>query len=78
MSVKTIPAQDKLILEINNGDRENLEKVLKKWNFKDEESFIRFVSSILLDTQDNAIYIQRNFAPTKVSPALHLLKENAE
>lgn len=73
MSVKTSKTPENITLVIDNGDRENMNKVLAKWNFKDEESFIRFVTSILLDTQDNAIYIQRNFAPTKVTPAPHLL-----
>ena len=77
MSVKTTKTTENMTLVIDNGDRENMDKVLSKWQFKDEESFIRFVTSILLDTQDNSIYIQRNFAPAKVTPAPHLLTSEA-
>jgi hypothetical protein len=78
MSVKATASTENLTLVIDNGDRENLTKVLSAWNFKDEESFLRFVSSIMLDTQEKAIYIQRNSAPMRVSPAPNLLATGKE
>ena len=50
----------KLFLEIDNGDLDKMEEVLKKWNFKDEQSFWRFSLSILIETEDKALWIKTN------------------
>ena len=41
-----------LILELDNGDRKIFESVKKDWNFKDEESLVRFAIAILSKSSD--------------------------
>ena len=64
----------KLFLEIDNGDLDKMEEVLTKWNFKDEQSFWRFSLSILIETEDKALWIKTNGEPTPVAPARHSIK----
>jgi hypothetical protein len=50
---------DKEVLElaIDNGDKEKLEQALKKWQYKDYQSLLRFTTSVLLVTQDKSLWI---------------------
>jgi hypothetical protein len=47
MAVKSEIKENKLILTLDNGEKKVFEEVRKKWNFKDEQSLIRFALSIL-------------------------------
>jgi hypothetical protein len=48
---------DILELAIDNGDKEKLDQALKKWQFKDYQSLLRFATSVLLLTQDKSLWI---------------------
>ena len=50
---------DKEVLElaIDNGDKEKLDQALKKWQFKDYQSLLRFTTSVILVTQDKSLWI---------------------
>lgn len=78
MAVISTKKDNKLVLEIDNGDLTKMEEVLRKWNFKDEQSFLRFSVSILLETEGKSLWIKANGEPTSVIPAQHSLKENNE
>jgi hypothetical protein len=41
-----------LTLVLDNGDRKIFESVKKDWNFKDEESLVRFAIAILSKSSD--------------------------
>ncbi len=78
MSVKIIndsASKDVLELAIDNGDKEKLEQVLNKWNFKDYESLLRFAASILLSSEDNTVSIRIKSAIQEVAPADNLLRK---
>jgi phosphopantothenate synthetase len=66
--------KDKLLLEFDNGDLEKFDQVLKEWNFKDEQSLLRFAVSIMLTTEKQIIYVNKNEAPAAVVPSAMLLK----
>ncbi len=78
MAVVKKQENDKLVLEIDGDDKQKIDDVMTKWKFKDHQSFLRFISSILLDTQDNSMYLKTDSGIVKVSPATHLLKDAAE
>jgi hypothetical protein len=76
MSVKSKQQGDKLTLEIDNGDLTKMQEVLRHWNFKDEQSFLRFYLSILLETQDRELWIKSNGALVQIKPVESLLGGN--
>ena len=41
-----------LILALTGGDRQKFKEALSKWKFKDEQSMMRFVVSVLLLNED--------------------------
>lgn len=75
MAISQTDINDTLTLTINNGDRETLQRILETYNFRNYESFLRFVSSIMTDAQDRTLFILRDSVPMKVSPAQHLLNQ---
>jgi hypothetical protein len=78
MAVREIPTEEKekLRLEIDNGELYSIKEVIKKWNFKDIQSFLRFSISLLLKTERTLLYIDVNGSPEGRIPAKHLLKES--
>lgn len=74
MAVISKEIDNKLILEIDNGDKTKLEEIMESWNFKDIQSFWRFSLSILLATEDKGLWIQANGQPRKIAPDDSLLK----
>jgi len=42
-----------LFLGLSNSDLEALEQAIKKWDFKDEESFLKFVIAIMIKSGDD-------------------------
>jgi len=78
MAVREIPTdeKEKLCLEIDNGELYSIKEVIKKWNFKDIQSFLRFSVSLLLKTERPVLYIDINGSPEGRIPAKHLLKES--
>jgi hypothetical protein len=77
MSVKSIYNTDELILTLDNGDKKKFEEVLKEWNFKDEESLIRFFVSIAKESNDKKTiaFKDSNNSLNEVTPASHLVKD---
>jgi hypothetical protein len=75
-TMAVIPTQtdNKLTLSIDNGDLTKMEEVLEKWGFKDIQSFWRFSVSILLETEDKALWIKAKGEAVAVAPAKHSLK----
>ena len=69
---------NKLVLDINNGELTKLKEVIEKWKFKDEQCFMRFVISILLESEQNSIGIWENGNLTLVEPAIHSIKESKQ
>jgi hypothetical protein len=76
MAVREIATdeKEKLCLEIDNGKLYSIKEVIKKWNFKDIQSFLRFSVSLLLKTERSVLYIDVNGTPERRIPAKHLLK----
>jgi hypothetical protein len=74
MAVKELIEDNKLVLELDNGDLKKFQEVLGRWNFIDSQSLIRFVISLMLLTQRNILYIDINKLPEGRVPASHLLK----
>ncbi len=78
MSVQTKEAGNKLILELDNGDKTKIEEALKKWNFKDMQSLLRFSVSVLLETEDKALWIKSNGESTLIAPAKNSIRGDNE
>ncbi|MDR1926874.1 MAG: hypothetical protein LBQ13_04340 [Endomicrobium sp.] len=75
MAVKEIKQEDKLVLELDNGDLEKFKETIKKWNFIDSQSLLRFAISLMLKTERNVLYIDINNKPEGRIPADHLIKQ---
>lgn len=75
MSVTATDKNEKLILELDNGDRSKLKEVIERWNFKDEQSFLRFTISMLLCTEDKVLWIKENGDLVQILPPQHSIKE---
>lgn len=74
MAVISIRKDNKLTLEIDNGDYTKMEEVLKRWNFKDEQALWRFTISLLLETEDKSLWMKSEGQPISIAPAEHSLK----
>lgn len=74
MSVKSETVGDILRLELDNGDRDKLEKAMDKWGFKDHQSLLRFSVSMLLENQGSSFFIKEKDQPVEVAPSKDLLK----
>ena len=66
MAVIPTRQDTKLILEINNGDLTKMEEVIEKWHFKDFQSFLRFSTSILLETEDRTLWMKEKGEPIRI------------
>lgn len=74
--VKTIKENNKLILEFDNGDLEKIEQTMKKWNFKDYQSFTRFAVSTLLLVEDNNLSIKLDGMVKNIVPPANFRKSS--
>ncbi len=78
MAIKKISNDSKagkIILEIDNGDLEALQKIMEEWKFVDEPSVLRFALAVLTKAKDNAVYVTENGKKVALSPADSLLKK---
>lgn len=76
--IKKIPEQstaEKLALSLDNGDFKALKDVQKKYNFKDEESLLRFALVTLLRAEKNTVYIDEGGEKVGLQPNSSLLAE---
>ena len=78
MAVISTKEENKLILELSNGDLVNLKDVLRRWNFKDEQSLLRFLLSILMETQDKELWIKSDDELIAIAPVEHSLNPNEQ
>ena len=69
---------DKFSLEFTNGDIEKFNEVMKKYNFKDAQAFIRFATSVLLVAQDGEIKIKKSNEFVNVKPIDDLLNKEQQ
>ncbi len=75
MAVKGRVEGQKLLLEVDNGDFTKLEEVMKKWAFKDYQSFLRFAISLLILNEEKSVSIKVDGKQQTFAPASDLLKE---
>ncbi len=75
MAVKDHMKNDKLQLDIDNGDLVKLKQALEKWSFKDYQSLIRFSVSVLLLAEDKSISIKLKGIQKEIQPAPEILKQ---
>ena len=77
MSVKKIVDNaDKITLEFDNGDKLKLQEIMDSWNFKDEESLLRFAMVVFSSSVDKRTlaYISKD-GLQKVQPVDDLMKQ---
>lgn len=65
---------EKLFLELDNGDKKKFQQLLNDWNFKDEQALLRFAMSVMLETTDKTLTITKENGDIKVVPADDYLK----
>jgi hypothetical protein len=75
MAVESKTENGKIVLEIDNGDKEKIDALMRKWRFSDHQSFMRFITSVLTDTKGTSIYMESDSGAVRVYPAAHLLEE---
>ena len=77
--IKTDEDNNQIVLKLDNGDKQKFEQALKEWNFKDEQSILRFVVSLLLESDDKrSLAILKDGQSSSFAPADHLLKSKNE
>jgi len=64
---------DGLILVLTNGDRAALDQAISRWNFKNAESFLKFVVAVMLKAEGNKIFIQVEGNQAGITPNETLL-----
>lgn len=78
MAVVATQEGKKLKLELDNGDLIKFQQVIKEWNFRNEQAFLRFVVSLLIETEGKELWMKSNGEITKVAPADHSIEKNHE
>jgi hypothetical protein len=77
MAIKDTKEGEILTLKIDNGDLKKFDEILKKWKFKDYQSFLRFAASLFILNEDHSISIKMNGQLTEIQPVADLLvKDN--
>lgn len=75
MAIKRIEDKDgKLTLEFENGDREKFLSLIESWNFKDDQSILRFMMSILGVSIDNTVALNKKDGIKLAQPSDEYLK----
>jgi len=74
MSVQSKKEKDKLIIELDNGELREFEKVMDKWHFRDYQSLMRFAISLLVLNENKSFPIRIDNESTDIMPAAHLIK----
>jgi len=75
MAVKSKKNENNLILELDNGDLTKLDAAMEKWHFKDYQSLLRFVVSMLILNETTSFTLQMDNRQQDVVPSADLLKE---
>lgn len=62
MAIKKLPSEihaaSSVALNFDNGDYEVLNTIKKQWNFKDEESLLRFALAILYKAGEHSVSVK--------------------
>ena len=74
MAVKATEEENKLILEIDNGEFSKIKEVLEKWSFKDYQCLLRFMISLLVVNESKSFRITVKGSPEDIVPAPELIK----
>ena len=64
----------KLSFSFDNGDFQALKNAIEQYNFKNEEALFRFALFILLQAENNNVFIEQNGLKKQVSPNPSSLK----
>jgi hypothetical protein len=64
---------DGLFLGLNNGDKAAIEDAVKRWNFKDAESLMKYVLAVLIKTEDGKLIGHVAGSQIVLAPSDHLL-----
>lgn len=79
MAIKRLDTSntESLQLKFDNGDLKVLGLILTKWNFKDEESLLRFALAILLKAENRSVNIRdTSGSDVTLKPTDDLLKKS--
>ena len=76
MSVKVENKNNALVLTLDHGDKTKFQEVLTEWNFKDEQSLLRFFISVAKQCNEKKTIFFKDapYSFKEVVPADHLLK----
>ena len=76
MSIKKTSSDGEfLILQFDNGDKIKFQQLMQDWNFKDEQSILRFAMSAMLETKDKTLTITTDSGDEKIRPVDEFLKK---
>lgn len=64
----------KLVADIDNGDLEGLNRIMEKYGFVDHQAALRFAMVVLLDAEDNRVYVKKDGNTTVLQPNDNLVK----
>jgi hypothetical protein len=67
-----------LVLKLNNGDYARFKEAVDKWNFKDNQSLIRFILAILVLSEDKIISTRMDGLQKEVIPSKDFTKLNKD
>jgi hypothetical protein len=62
------PNKPKLIADIDNGDLQGLDRIMEKYGFVDYQAALRFAMVVLLDAEDNKVYVKKDGSTTVLQP----------
>ncbi len=65
----------KLELILDKGDSEKLQEVIERWNLKNEQAFLRFTVSLMLETDETIVGIMDKGRLVPIVPADHSFKK---
>ena len=70
------PEKPKVIADIDNGDLEGLDRIMEKYGFGDYQAARRFAMVVLLDAEDNKVYVKKNGSTTMLQPNDNLINRS--
>ena len=74
MAIRKIKDENNILtLELDNGDREALNRILGGFNFKNEESALRFAMVVLLNAKNKTVYVDEGDKKVALTPNDELL-----
>ncbi len=78
MAVTSKDGENKLNLEIDNGDYKEFMNAMKKWDFKDHQSLMRFAISLLVLNENKFFPIKVKNEERYIVPAADLLVKGSD